>query len=429
MISGRIKIRMHKRRTYLQINKTVNRNASVEFQGEIMSNIRKFLTPDYFPDFHCKMGACRAACCEGWPISVSLTDYFRLLGAECSSELKRKLDCALHISEHPSPEGYAHILPRYDGQCPMRLADGRCGLQVELGEAALATVCRLYPRGVRTGDVHECSCANSCEAVVELLLHRPEAMRFVEMALDIDVPEAPARRFHFENAGREQEIRLWLMAMLQDRRLSLPQRLHGLGNALAAMNAALAARDHRRVEALLSGRETLPAPEDMLVGEAQLRFGLQVAGRMMEIMDTRSESIRAYGERALHYFGGKDDEAGAFRRYIAARGGLAERIPQWETWFEQLLVNHMFFSQFPFQDRPVDLTDEYVGLCAVYILLRFLLVGCMADRAQDDGATELAVDVVTAAFRLIDHTEFDRYAAPMLKTLCGEDKLGLLLAL
>ena len=48
-----------------------------------MSNIREYLMPDYYPDFHCKMGTCRAACCEGWPISFSLTDYFKLLSVEC----------------------------------------------------------------------------------------------------------------------------------------------------------------------------------------------------------------------------------------------------------------------------------------------------------------------------------------------------------
>jgi predicted permease len=38
------------------------------------------LVPDYYPAFSCKMGACRHACCEGWPISVSMKDYFTLLG-------------------------------------------------------------------------------------------------------------------------------------------------------------------------------------------------------------------------------------------------------------------------------------------------------------------------------------------------------------
>ena len=78
-----------------------------------------------------------------------------------------------------------------------------------------------------------------------------------------------------------------------------------------------------------------------------------------------------------------------------------------------------------FQDRPADLRDEFIALCAVYILLRFLCVGCMAD--QIDAAK--AIDVAAAAFRLIDHTDFDRYAAPMLKEICGCKHISCILCL
>ena len=57
-----------------------------------MKETMAYLVPDYYPAFACKMGACRSACCEGWPISFSLTDYFKLLSVECSPELRRKIE-------------------------------------------------------------------------------------------------------------------------------------------------------------------------------------------------------------------------------------------------------------------------------------------------------------------------------------------------
>ena len=78
----------------------------------------------------------------------------------------------------------------------------------------------------------------------------------------------------------------------------------------------------------------------------------------------------------------------------------------------------MFFSRFPFQDRPVSLRDEFIALCSVYTLLRFLAVGYMADKNSVDDF----VDAAAAAFRLIDHTDFDRYAAPALKSLGLSDR-------
>lgn len=369
-----------------------------------------YLVPDYFPAFSCKMGACRRPCCEGWPISVTMKDYFTLLGVECSPELRRRIDCGLHLSLHPTEDAYAQILPRYDGQCPLHLPDGRCALHAECGDGVLAAVCRLYPRGVRNGEDRECSCANSCEAVIELLLNRRDPLGFISIRRDFGLPDAPKPLHAFHTAGRGQEIRLWLISQLQRREYPFPQRMLLLGQALHAMEAALSAKDDAQIAAFLSGEAVIPPPELPVPDHAKLLSGMQAMERMLAILDQSSNSIREYGEEALAYFGSGDD---AFAKYEAATAQFAAIVPQWETWFEHLLVNHMFFVQFPFQDRPVTLQDEYLSLCAVYTLLRCLLVGCLAEH----GSITHAVDVAAAAFRLVDHTEFDRYAGPLLREL------------
>ena len=60
---------------------------------------------------------------------------------------------------------------------------------------------------------------------------------------------------------------------------------------------------------------------------------------------------------------------------------------------------------------------RFLSLVAVYTLLRCLLVGCLAE----DGDVVRAVDVAAAAFRLVDHTSFDLYAAPLLRELGCSD--------
>lgn len=368
-----------------------------------------YLVPDYFPHFSCKVSACRHACCEGWPISISMTDYFKLLSVECSPELRRKLDISLHLAQRPTPEGYAQILPGWDGQCPLHLPDGRCALHAELGDGVLAAVCRLYPRGVRQGEDKEISCANSCEAVLEMLLDHPEPLTFVHHEAAFDMPEPP-RVHYFFTGGREQAIRLWLIGQLQQRAYPLARRMLLLGKALHAMEEAMEARDGERISRLLSGEEPIAAPDMPAPTHEQLMEGLRVAEGMLEVIDRHSQSVHDYGVAALDYFG-KGEEA--FRRYGLAAAQLEETIPQWETWMEHMLVNHMFFVQFPFQDRPVPLRDEYLSLCAVYVLLRFLCLGQAAEHPQ----VSAVVDAAAAAFRLADHTSFDLYAAPLMKEL------------
>ena len=373
-----------------------------------------YLVPDYYPAFSCKMGACRRPCCEGWPISVSMKDYFHLMGADISPELRRRLDSGLHLSLHPTEDAYAQILPRYDGVCPLHMEDGRCMLHAECGEEALAAVCRLYPRGVRNGETRECSCANSCEAVIELLLHHPEPLTFITVTKEFGLPDMPPRKHHFHTEGREQAIRLWLIAQLQRREYPLPQRMLLLGQALHAMDEALASQDAARVEALLSGDIPIPAPKLPIPSHEKLLRGFEAMEKMLDALDKSSVSIRDYGEEALRYFNAGDDP---FARYEAAVARFESIVPQWESWIENLLVNHMYFVQFPFQDRPVPLRDEYLSLVAVYTLLRCLLVGCLAQ----EGDPVRAVDVASAAFRLVDHTSFDLYAAPLLREIgCGD---------
>lgn len=378
-----------------------------------MKETHEFLFPNYYLKFSCKMGACRSACCQGWPISISMKNYFYLLGLDCNADLRHRLDCGVRVINHPTAEEYARFEPRYDGNCPLRMKDGRCALHAELGEEILPDVCRLYPRGIRADDgLYECSCANSCEAVLELLLEQEEPITFIRRELMLEMPPLIGRQSFFETLGVEQKIRLYLISVIQDRSMTLPQRMMCLGEVLDDMDLAFARKDKVMLERILSERWTaFQACTDIKeINEDHMKFGLKIVEQMIAILDERSQSIRGCGEAALAYFGEGD---GAIHRYRTARSQLETLIPSWEVFYEHMLVNHMFFSLFPFQDRPESMHSEYIALCAVYAIMRFLGLGSMAERQEKSGL----IDGMAAAFRLIDHTEFDRLASHLLHRL------------
>jgi len=375
--------------------------------------IHTFFAPNYYPRFSCKMGKCRSACCEGWPVSISMKNYFKLLGVECSEELRHRLDCGVRVTDHPTEDEHARFEPRYDGTCPLHMHDGRCMLHKELGEGVLPDVCRLYPRGIRLGDgQYECSCSNSCEAVLELLMNQEGPITFERCQLSLDLPLVAERQMVFETLGAEQKIRAYLISIVQDRRMPLPMRLTCLGEVLDEMDLAFEKKDRSMLERILHEPRQLEQTgiETNEISEEHLRFGLEIAEQMIAVLDERSQSIRGCGEAALSYFGkGKD----ALAKYQSASRSFEETVPNWAQFYENMLVNHMFFSQFPFQDRPESMHSEYIALCAVYAIMRFLGVGSMAERREKDGL----IDGMAAAFRLIDHTEFDRLASHMLQRL------------
>ena len=373
-----------------------------------MKEVHDYLMPEYFSKFVCKMGKCRSACCVGWPITFSVDDFFRLTSSECSPELRRRMDRGIRVELSPTPERYAQIAPRYDGQCPMRLSDGRCAVHAELGEDKLATVCRLYPRGIRTHGGYECSCANSCEAVLELMFEQDAPLGFITQPMSFDAPPAQPRAVFFDTMGHEQEIRLWLIGIMQQRTQPLPQRIMSLGLALERLEQVLDVKDERTLTALIAQRWQAALPL-FDITQAHLEFGLDKARALVALLGERSDSLRQYGQEALDYF---ELSERPFEKYMVSRIRFENSLPKWEIWFEHVLVNHMFFEQFPFQDRPDSLWDEFVAISAVYALLRFLSIGHLAQ--SKCGCEADFVEMVAAAFRLIDHTDFDRYASRAL---------------
>lgn len=373
----------------------------------------EFLIPDYYLKFSCKMGNCRSACCVGWPISISMKNYFYLIGLDCKKNLRDRLDCGLHVIDHPTEDRYARFEPKYDGNCPLRMQDGRCALHAELGEEILPDVCRLYPRGIRSENgIYECSCANSCEGVLEILFEQNEPISFVKKELTFQMPPEAERKSFFETFGMDQKIRMYFISVIQDRNLSLTDRLVKLGEVIDKMDLAMKSKDRKAVLEIIdySSEYFDISANDKKVSVDKLSFGLDIAERLVEIFDARSQSIRGCGEAALSYFGKGET---AVERYYEAYSHFENAFPKWEIFYEHMLVNHMFFSQFPFQDRPESMHDEYMALCTVYAMMRFLGLGCTAEKCDRDALT----DGMAAVFRLIDHTEFDRYASHVLKEL------------
>ena len=226
--------------------------------------------PDYYPHFACKGGACRATCCRGWDVSLPMDEYFRLLGLDCSPELRARLDGAFHAVDAPSPERYAQISHNWLGDCPMQREDGLCALQCECGETVLPAVCRRYPRGARGLFDRECACSNSCEAVLEMFWDREASLGFVEGSDGGLFPEA-APAPEPRRAQRYRAIRALCFGTMQDRSLGLAQRLLRIGQMLRALNELgrwpLGAEEASFSEALRRCREIFAsdgeAPRDL----------------------------------------------------------------------------------------------------------------------------------------------------------------------
>ncbi len=382
-----------------------------------MSGQKNHWVPDYYPNFACKGPECRACCCQGWDVSISLDEYFRLIGLDCSAPLRKKLDCAFYVLDQPDPSKYARIKKNYLGDCPLHGADGYCALQKEEGEEAIPAICRYYPRGPRLNPMNECSCACSCEATLELMFQDARPLAFHEEPLAFDIPglEGPKSEIPYY-----RDIRVLSISVLQDRSFSLPERLTRLGRMMKLLSAASGNGAHAMRLALKKCRLMARlAPVNKNPNDANL----EALGELLHKLGGASRSVASYVETAHSALGLGTEEA--LSRYQEASAHFDRVLPDWPIYFEHMLVNHIFFEQFPFADERESLYEEYVSLCAVFAFIRTLAVGYMANKSD----MRAFVDVCAAAFRLIDHSTFEYKALGLLKSMnaCGEESLSGLL--
>lgn len=349
----------------------------------------KFIVPDYYLDFNCKCGDCRHSCCEGWPVRISRKEYYRLLGSDCSSATRSKLDSALKVCLSPTGEAYAELSKDWNGLCKLHREDGLCALQAELGEEGMPEVCRQFPRNTkRISDSCECSCSNGCEAVVELLMGLKEPMSFVVT----DISSAP--KFEVKITSDAYEVCHKSIRILQDRSLSLPDRFLQLGNYLS------------------------DAPQ--FVRESA---GRSLAYQVLLAFDRFYEDSTSIGEFCLisqRYYcvEGKeklsDEELQTIDdKYRSACKHLDTLLPDWPILLEQLMVNHMFYNRFPYTNPQINQQDAFLTLAIAYAFVRINLLGFMADQ------TDLVMlsDFFAAMFRLIDHSDFNNLAVKLFRQI------------
>lgn len=376
-----------------------------------MADAHNYLVPEYFSGFSCKGGTCRTTCCRGWGISFSMREYFRLVGLACPPDLRRKLDGAFHTVDYPTEERYAQITPNWLGECPLHMENGLCRLHAECGEEALLQVCRYYPRGVHTALAKECSCSNSCERVLEMLFEMKKPMRFEEKELVFDLeqaeqqPDEQAARFY-------RPIRRLIIGALQQREYGLPERMALAGGMLRLLSEAFRNGESWVISGAIEvcgamNPPPLPARDDRLL--------LKITYRLMK-MFSQNASVEAYIERIMNRLKlSVNDEPDELQLAEAARIFRREaehfdcKFSDWTIFFEQMMVNHVFFDCFPFSDRHETLWEEFLSLCAVYAFVRMLAV-----MGTDQSGEEALIDVCAAAFRLIGHSAFDRNAAALL---------------
>lgn len=280
------------------------------------------LKPKYLDDFQCDGSKCGAlCCCSDWAICIDAPTYEKYSALPQAQEILRHL-------RGSSDEKY---FIAHDGKaCPFLGEDNLCRIQKAHGENFLSQVCASYPRIItRFENFIEVALSPTCPVAAKLFLLQTEPLKF-------ELSEASEKilRFGANNilqgigdfAPLIVEIQTAMVKILQERRLTLDERLIVLGFFLDRIEELF--YGGKLDGATLKRLSAIYASENFLASEVPLML----------------RSVNFIAEKVLS--------------------------PEFETVAENFLVNEIFLNVYPFRIDASILSNYNLFVKVYKIFLR-----------------------------------------------------------
>lgn len=317
----------------------------------------KFLVPTYYHSFKCKGKSCRKCCCGGWGITLNKKEYYKILNVDCSSALKDKICAYVTVLKDATDERYAKINLNYYGECPLRLENGYCGLQVEVGEEEIPSICRYYPRSPRVYPEKIALISSSCEWLIEELINDDEPIKFIEEEHSFNFDKTKDNVLY---PSDYKTVISSCLNILLDRKISFEERVNNIATFLHTDISNFNVIYLKKIIKAISG------------------------------VYIKNHSIGEYTS-SIEF----DEKITFFEIYYT----LLSYFPKLDIYLEKIFMNHFVYMNFPYISLDFNYSDSFVSFYIIYkyylVLLYFNLKS--ADQNQ-------FVDITSEYFRIAEHS-------------------------
>lgn len=234
---------------------------------------------------------------------------------------------------------------------------------------------------------------------MELLFSDNDPICFEEMPLSYNNQQT-YRNINDDIKHKYELIQNICNTVITNRALSLQKRLIVLGKIFQN----IACMDDKEINININNY-SFSYNDYSFITDLNLSYNIQK--KLVAYYANRSKSIQKYAQEALRYF----EEDNEINQYLKAKDKLQQLFPNIEIMIEKIIHNYMIFMQFPFSNHLSSLMEEYASLCGVVLFVNYIVLGYMANK----DTLEDFIDVVSAIFRLINHTNFDHDIFALLK--------------
>jgi len=329
---------------------------------------KKFLyfQPCYVGKFKCDGSKCDARCCKGWNIFIDEKTYKQY------SRIKPKADAEEILSHMTFNDERKEYLVTVDERkfCPFLTENNLCRLQRKYGEKFLSVTCSSFPRRtLNFGNFFERSLVLTCPVVAEMVLfnEKPMEFEFVEVPEKIHsnggkIGIAPVNTV----AGFAEhmlEIQIAMISILQERTLTIDQRLIVLGFFLDRFDEIISDKLGRdALMQLIAAYESKTfLTEQMPLMLASVNFDVK---KFFKLMFDMLESL--YGVLTVNDdmtlinslvktfdidpdANGQISAAGVIAKYERLADARKDFLARRLTFLENYLVNELFLNCYPWR--------------------------------------------------------------------------------
>lgn len=333
----------------------------------------KLICPDYVSDFQCIGSDCEDSCCIGWDIDIdklTFRQYFRTT----NDHMKKQFVKHVRRNEDCDSEDVDYGRVRIDDSkwCPFLDEKKLCTIYSNLGEEYLSNVCYSYPRVVNILDnCYEMSLFMSCPEAIRKMMGNRDPIRFIEKEISLgkhiihSYMDTKDRRWKGSSMSRLKSLRDKSIKMIQDRNLSIENRLLQLGYNLEGNFKGEKGHNH------VTGNYPL-----------QLGFFKEALNSLKIFSEIDSADFVEFTRLVLK--GLKLDNGTTFievsKIYEHSINEIVNPFIDKNAYiFEHYLVNFMFQANFPFTENQ-NTFDGYMMLVVRFSFIRFFLAGIAAEK-------------------------------------------------
>ena len=373
-----------------------------------MSKKYLYFQPQYVREFVCDASKCDDNCCaRNWTIEIDAQTYEQYQSIRPESRARQITD---RIRYDDAKKSYF----LNERPCPFLTNKKLCALQLEFGEQFISQTCATYPRRTFSfGQFFERALSLSCPVAAEMILFDDDApMKFELLPVTDDFHTRGGKIFISDlalNAKHPEhmlEIQVSMISILQERTLTLDQRLIVLGFFLDRLDEIIS--DGGGVDALTK-----------LIGAYESKsFLSEQVPRMLATVKFDAKKFVGLTVKILEatYLHLTFDDGG--KKFFDALTDTLDILPAAD---KKISVDKITDDYVRLVDARKNFSARYATFLENF-LVNEILMTCLPWRHKGGIAKNFGVFVAT--YKLFDLFMF----AAVQKNLCGKDELLQLVA-